>query len=141
MTAEQWREDLRTLARELPKKHANAFHSITKARFDSAVAALDARLAEGNVNTDAAVAGLASIAASIGDGHTRVLLPPSWGRIPLTLEWFGCAQGSAGPCELRVTSAAPGHERALGARVVAIDSMPVADVHRALASSMAQGET
>lgn len=139
LSTEQWREDLRTLARELPKRHANAFHSIPKARFDSAVSALDARL--DGANTNAAVVGLASLAASIGDGHTRVRLPASWVRMPLTLEWFGCIQGSTGPCALHVTSAASGYERILGARVVAIDSTPSDAVHRALASTIANGET
>jgi hypothetical protein len=139
LTAEQWREDLQTLARELPKRHANAFHTVTKARFDSMVAALGARLA--GAHADSIVVGLASIAAAVGDGHTRVRLPAGWVRMPLTLEWFGCTTGSAGPCELRVTAAAPQHDRALGARVVAIEGIPAAQVHRALASSVARGET
>lgn len=139
MSAKQWRDDLRALAKDLPKKHANAFHAISRASFDSAVAVLDALL--DTSNADAAVVRMAALVASIGDGHTNVRMPANWMRIPLALGWFGCVEGSAGPCELRVIAAAPGHERALGSRVIAIEGTPVADLHRTLMSTVAKGET
>lgn len=139
LSAKQWRDDLRAFARELPKKHANAFHAMSRARFDSSVAALDTRL--DSANADAAVVGFASLAASIGDGHTRVRLPGNWTRTPLVLGWFGCLTRSAGPCELRVTAAAPGYERALGSRVEAVDGTSAADMHRRLAATITKGET
>lgn len=139
MSPASWHEDLRALAKELPKRHANAFHTVKRTSFDSAVAALDARL--DNIDDDAAWVGIASIVASIGDGHTSIRLPATWMRFTISPIWFGCLAGSAGPCELHVTSAAPGFERALGARVIAIDGVPVADIHRRLSSTVAVGET
>lgn len=38
LSAAQWREDLAFLARELPLRHANAFHYTPRERFDAAVA-------------------------------------------------------------------------------------------------------
>src|SRR3954468_8994209 len=72
-TTQQWREDLHYLARELPKRHRNAFHKITPATFDSAVAALDARIPA--LSDHEIVVGLASIVALVGDGHTRLARP------------------------------------------------------------------
>ena len=72
-TTEQWREDLQFLARELPKRHRNAFHKISPATFDSEVAALDARIP--SLTDHEIVVGLASIVALVGDGHTRLALP------------------------------------------------------------------
>ena len=39
-----WREDLQFLARELPRRHKNAFASMTPAQWDSAVRILDQKL-------------------------------------------------------------------------------------------------
>jgi hypothetical protein len=65
-----WRKDLRYMAGEMVKRHRNLYHTVTKARFDSAVAALDRRiplLARHQVIVE-----LARIAALVGDGHTNV---------------------------------------------------------------------
>ncbi|HXJ42321.1 MAG TPA: hypothetical protein VNH18_23780, partial [Bryobacteraceae bacterium] len=40
LSAQQWREDLQFLARELPKRHANAFHFTRREDFEKAVANL-----------------------------------------------------------------------------------------------------
>ncbi|MGQ0639809.1 MAG: hypothetical protein ACT4P6_03415 [Gemmatimonadaceae bacterium] len=39
-----WREDVRTLGSELPRRHKNAFAKLTRAQWDSAVLRLDERL-------------------------------------------------------------------------------------------------
>ena len=44
LSTQQWREDLQFLARELPKRHANAFHFTPRERFEKAVADLDSEL-------------------------------------------------------------------------------------------------
>jgi site-specific recombinase XerD len=44
MTKEQWRQDLQYFARELPKRHKNAFHNVTREDFERMVAELDARI-------------------------------------------------------------------------------------------------
>ena len=42
--AGEWRQDLAFIARELPRRHANAFHHLSQHDFARAVADLDARI-------------------------------------------------------------------------------------------------
>jgi hypothetical protein len=44
LTKEQWRKDLQYLARELPARHENAFHTVTREQFEKAVAELNAAI-------------------------------------------------------------------------------------------------
>jgi hypothetical protein len=70
LTAAQWREDLRYLATEVPRRHKNAFHTVSRAAFDSAVAALDARIP--SLARDEIIVGMMRIVAMVGDGHTNI---------------------------------------------------------------------
>src|SRR5579884_1561878 len=70
LTKQQWHEDLAFLARELPKRHANAFHFISRESFAAAVAELDAKL--DRLNPDEIYVGMDHVANLIGDGHTYV---------------------------------------------------------------------
>jgi hypothetical protein len=118
LTPAQWREDLRALAAELPKHHANAFFSLSKAEFDAEVAALDRRI--DTDNGDEMFVGLQQIAKSIGDGHTGVNAPADRRVMPLEVGRFDK--------DFRVTAVGPGLEKALGARIVKIGAMPIAQV-------------
>ena len=66
----QWREDLAYLARELPRRHENLFHTITRARFDSALAVLERKLP--GLARHQVIVELARLVALVGDGHTNV---------------------------------------------------------------------
>jgi hypothetical protein len=121
-----WREDLQFLAREIPKRHKNAFHTITREQFARAVAELDAQIPK--LDDDRIVLGLSRIAAMIGDGHTRLNWYWAYLPAPLSFFWFGQ--------ELRVTSAmvpyvpgpgkrVVGSRRAVGTRVVSIGGASV----------------
>ena len=136
---EDWRADLREIAIELPKRHAKAFHTVSQTQFDAAIAALDAVIP--TATPDRIVTGMASIVASIGDGHTRLKLPTNWPRYAIAPQWFGCETQSLGPCELRVVRAGPGNEKMLGGRIVAINGKPVADVHVRLLTMIPKGES
>jgi hypothetical protein len=131
LSADQWREDLQFFARELPKRHANAFHHVSKDRFEAAVADLDRRI--GSLNSDEMYVALDRIANQIGDGHTYVGLPPEHANQPLDLQRFGD--------DYRVTDVTPGCERALGARVVKIHETPIARAREMLLGLTAQDET
>jgi hypothetical protein len=114
-----WREDLQYLAGEIPKRHKNAFHTITQEQFERAVAELDAQIP---TLDDAQIAlNLSRIAALVGDGHTRVNWHWSYPKVPLDLFWFGT--------ELRVTRTVAAYRRALGARVVRIGRAPIAEAN------------
>jgi tetratricopeptide (TPR) repeat protein len=68
--AEAWREDLRFLASELPKRHPKAFYQTPEATFDSAVVALDRRMP--TLARHQAIVGLMGIVALVQDGHTSI---------------------------------------------------------------------
>jgi hypothetical protein len=127
----EWREDLAYFARELPKRHANAFHRITKAKFEAAVAKLDAKIPR--LNSDEIYVELDRLAIMIGDGHTYVMFPPDRGNLPLDVRKF---QGG-----YRVVAAAREYERALGTTVIAIDRTPVSEAHDRLIEITPRDET
>ena len=70
LEAAQWRRDLRFLATEMPKRHANLFHAVSRADFDRAVRRLDARIP--TLRRHEVILELARLAAMVGDGHTNV---------------------------------------------------------------------
>jgi hypothetical protein len=125
-----WREDLRYLARELPKLHVNAFHTVSREAFAGEVARLDAAIP--GMNGDQVLVGMMRIVALVGDGHTHLDLPPSFLRYPIELQWFGD--------ELRVVAAADPYQSAVGARVLAIGSTPIGDVMERATQLVPRGE-
>jgi hypothetical protein len=118
LTRAQWRDDVRYFARELPKRHKNAFHATTREQFDRDIAALDTTIP--SLEDHQIIVRLQQIAASVGDGHTRVQLPTWFTRYPINVYWFGR--------ELRVIAAAKPYERAIGTRVVKIAGVDINDV-------------
>ena len=110
VSKEQWREDLKYFAKELPKRHMNLYHACRSQEFERAVAELDAAIP--SLEDHQIVVRLQQIAARVGDGHTGVHLPLYFKLYPIAVYWFGG--------ELRVTAATKAYERALGARVVQI---------------------
>jgi hypothetical protein len=125
-----WREDLQYLASEIPKRHKDAFHRITREQFERAVAELDAQIPA--LDDDQIALNISRIAAMIGDGHTRVLWEWSYRPAPLSLFWFGN--------ELRVTGTIPAFRRALGARVVRVGQSSLAEANVKAQAYIHQGE-
>jgi hypothetical protein len=131
ISKERWREDLRYLARELPKRHANAFHRVTRQQFEGAVAEADRRL--DHAGADAAYVGLNRVATLVGDAHTYVEFPPDRAALAVGVEQFGD--------EYRIVRAAAGLERALGTRLVKVHGTPIARVRELLLSMTPASET
>jgi hypothetical protein len=131
MNAEKWRADVDVFARQIPKRHANAFHAMTRERFDQAVADLKARTDKSN--DDEMIVGLMEIAASVGDGHTRVFFPAGFHRLPVNMGQF---EG-----DFRVTRASADAGAALGARVIRIDQVPISEVVERLRRVISQDES
>jgi hypothetical protein len=121
LTPEQWGEDLAAFADGMAKHHANAFFHTPKLVFEALVGRLDRRL--GELNNDEVFINLLRLASAVGDGHTSVVFPPDTQRLPIQIGRFG----SDDRPELRIVAAGPGLERALGARIVRIGSLPVAE--------------
>jgi hypothetical protein len=130
LAPKQWHQDLAAFARELPAHHANAFFSLPRPAFDAEVAALDRRI--DTANGDEIFVGLQQIAKSIGDGHTGLVAPNDRRVLPVAVAKFGG--------EFRIVEAGPGAARALGARIVRIAGMRMADVWPRVMSLTPQGE-
>jgi hypothetical protein len=127
----QWHEDLAFLARELPKRHANAFHSISREKFDAEVTQLDQRLDQ--LNSDEIYVGMDRIANLIGDGHTYIKLPQDYANLPIDITRFGD--------DYRVVATANGNEKVLGRRVLKIEATPTTRAHEILLTLTPSDET
>lgn len=110
LTPQQWAQDVDFFARELPQRHANAFHHQTREQFDAAIADLKRRLPQ--MNGDQIYIALDRLANAIGDAHTYVEFPSDTAEFPLQLQKFGA--------DYRVVAVGPGYEKALGSRLVKI---------------------
>src|SRR6478736_4489271 len=66
----RWRDDLAFLRKEAPARHANLFHEMTPAQFDSALVSIDLRLPA--LSRSQVIVELQKLAALIGDGHSNV---------------------------------------------------------------------
>lgn len=126
----QWHQDLQYLARELPKRHKNLFHTVSREQFERAVAELDTAIP--SLQDYQIIVGMLQITAMIGDAHTYVHLPQTFKLYPLSLYWFGK--------DLRVVRAAPEYKQALGARVVKIGGMTIEGVNARVRSLLSQDE-
>jgi len=130
LTKEQWREDLRYFAGELPKRHKNLYHATSREQFERAVAELDAAIP--SLQAHQIIVRMHQIAAMVGDGHTGVHLAPYFKRYPIRLYWFGR--------ELRVIAAAKEYQDALGARVVKIGVLGVDEAQARILSCFPSAE-
>ncbi len=68
--AEKWREDLRFMAQEMPKRHKDLFHQMTRQQFETAIKNLDARIPQ--LARNQIIVEMARIVAMVGDGHTNL---------------------------------------------------------------------
>ena len=130
LTEEQWRQDLEFFANELATKHRDPFHFIGKAEFDLAVSSLRQRIP--SMKDYEVVAGLHHLAALIGDGHTFLDTSGLYQRFPLEGFWFRD--------EFRVIRAAPDYREALGARIVSIGSLSIAEAREKIQQFIPQAE-
>jgi hypothetical protein len=141
LTAAQWREDITFFAREIALRHGDAFHTISRRRFDSLVAELDHRLA--GLDGDQVYVELNRLANLIGDAHTFVAIPEDSPRFPFAVRRFGT--------EYRVVAVQQGSERLLGSRLLTVEEIPTAsaiqrlwsltpaDEHHSLRQARAEG--
>jgi tetratricopeptide (TPR) repeat protein len=119
-TVEQWRADLRYFAEELPKRHKNAFHFMTREQFENAVKQFDSEIP--GLTSEQIYVRFIKLISMVGDGHTSIeergLL--SLGIYPVRYEIFQDG--------LFVQSAAAENAEIVGGKVVKIANLPVEDV-------------
>lgn len=126
---EAWITSLERLRSELPRLHADAFHSTTPEAFHGE---LD-RLVAAVPDTDDLTLSLdlCALVASVGDAHTA-LVPSFLGamdRLPLWVHWF--ADG------LAITHAPSDRPELLGARLLAIADVPIDELLQRVAPLIA----
>lgn len=133
VSKQQWHEDLKVLATDLPKRHANAFHFLPKAAFDREVSQLNGRLDD--LNRDQIFVGMDQIENSIGDGHTYIRVPADAPIFPVHFERFG------EDYRLVSTQDVPGAREALGGRLLKIDDMEIGQAQKLLLTLTPADET
>lgn len=122
----QWRQDLQHFARELPKRHKNLFHNVSRERFEKMVRELDEAIP--SLEDHQIVVRMQEITAKVGDGHTVVVLPGWFKVLPVRFYWFGD--------ELRVTHTVEPYKEALGARVVKVGDAGVQEAKARLTATV-----
>ncbi len=123
---EKWRQDLRYLAEEMPRRHQNLFHAMTREQFEAAVKRLDEKIP--TLAKYQVIVELERIVAMVGDGHTSIQGIPFDSKIgfhsyPLTLYLYKDG--------LFVESADAKYAEAVGARVVKIGNATAEEALRA----------
>lgn len=131
LTKSQWHEDLRFLAKELPRRHANAFHHTSLDLFETHVTELDGKL--DRLNSDEIYVGMNRLANMIGDGHTYLLSPTDDAPLSIKVDRFGD--------DYRVVAVDSGSEGALGGRVIKIGDTPIMRARELLISLTPADET
>ena len=71
--AEKWREDIAFVAAQMPEKHYDLFHTMSRDEFDQAIASLTSKVS--SYSHHDIIVELARIVARVSDGHTRLTLP------------------------------------------------------------------
>ncbi|MBX7172434.1 MAG: tetratricopeptide repeat protein [Pyrinomonadaceae bacterium] len=114
---EKWREDLQFLASELPKRHKNAFHTMTREQFEKAIKDLDAKIP--NLTRNQIMLEFARIVSMVQDGHTGLWLPfaPEANFHALPVKFYLFKEG------LFIQSAAPKNANIVGGKVLKIGNV------------------
>ena len=128
---EKWHEDLRFVAEELPKRHKNAFHRVTREQFDKAVADIESRIP--NLDDVQIVLEISKLFTMIGDGHTDLQWSSAYNFVPIRLFWFGK--------ELRVYRADEHSSRLIGAKLIKIGGVTVEEIFKRSQPFIAQDES
>lgn len=122
--ARAWQADIDYLAREMPLRHRNLYHTVSQQRFDTALRDLRARVP--GLARHQIVVELARIVALVGDGHTNVAptRDPAIGFRSYPVMMYFFKDG------LYVRAATLEQAGLVGARVLAIGATPVDEAYR-----------
>lgn len=116
--AEHWRSDLDLLAKELPEKHVDLFHTLNEADFRQGIDSL--KQSAGALNDNQLTFQLMELVARVGDGHTTV--QPDVGKLHfLPLQFYLFKDG------LFITETTDQWRDAFGGRVTRVGNLSTAD--------------
>ncbi|HEX7175303.1 MAG TPA: hypothetical protein VF240_08605 [Pyrinomonadaceae bacterium] len=112
--AARWREDIRYMAEEMPRYHANLFHTLSREQFEAAVRGLHERVPQ--LARHQIIVEMMRVVASVGDGHTNIAptRDPKVGFRALPVKLYLFKDG------LFVRAATHEHAGLVGARVLKI---------------------
>ncbi len=111
------REDIAYLEKQLPRRHKNLYAHLTQKEYKERLASLSRRVPE---LTNAQVfVELSKVIAALGDGHTNISYWDGY-RYPLAFWLFGE--------DVVIIGTDAAHEGLVGARVTAVNGMPIEDV-------------
>ncbi len=126
LTPQQWREDLKVMAETMPVRHRNLYHTMSRAQFQTAVAALDAKL--DSLPRHQVIVEMARIVGMVEDGHTNIAptRDPKIGfrAFPIGLYFFDDG--------LYVRAAHEAHRDLVGAKVIGFGDRTVAQAYAAV---------
>lgn len=134
-----FRDDLALLAKELPQRHANLHHASSREEFETAVAALDQRLP--TLERHAAIVELARIVGLARDGHTALFLLPFPGAAPIPEMRQALVQFMDFPDGMRVIAIERAHAQLLGAKLIKVGDVPIAEALARLAPLLPRDNT
>ena len=125
-----WRQDLKVIAEQLPRRHPDAFYRMSRTSWDSAVASIDGRLPQ--MNRDQAVVAFMQLVAMVKDGHTSI--NPIFDRAMnvhyYPVEFHQFEDG------LYVKSAAPKYAALVGGKVTRLGKLPVEEALRRVGTTI-----
>ncbi|MDH3428213.1 MAG: hypothetical protein OEM23_07235, partial [Gemmatimonadota bacterium] len=127
LNTDEWREDLRHLARVIDDVHPNPYLFHDRTEFQQAIEELSASIP--GMTEDEVMLGMVRISGLIRDGHSGLFVMS--GRFPL--KEFAPVRLRATPDGWIVVGVAAEHDWALGARVLEIAGRPADDVMATLA--------
>jgi tetratricopeptide (TPR) repeat protein len=122
--AQKWRVDLHYLSVEMPKRHKNLFHSMTREQFDATVSRLNERIP--SLTRNQILVELARIVAMVGDGHTSLspFYNPTLGLQRYPIKFYLFKEG------LYVQRGAPAYREVVGGKVVRIGNFDAEEAYR-----------
>jgi hypothetical protein len=127
----KWRQDLSFLASELPKRHKNLFHRISKAEWEDLLGGLDKQIPL--LSDEEIVLSMGRIVSRVGDGHTWLAWPRVFPRIPVKLFWFGH--------ELRIVQVSKDYPQLSGAQITKINGRNVNELYQLSREYISPGES
>jgi hypothetical protein len=112
------------MAREMARRHKNLYHTVSRARFDSAVGALDQRIP--SLQRHQIIVEMARIVSLVGDGHTNIAptRDPKIGFHTLPIKLYYFQDG------LFVRAAVRAHAELAGAKVIRIGPASPGEAYR-----------
>jgi len=117
ISKEQWREDIKYLQENLPKKHVNLYFNETAEEFNSLLRELDSNVS--SLTSEEIQIQLIKTVASIGDSHTNITNFKSNKLLPLKFYWFKDG--------IYIISCDSEYKDLLGFKLLEVNNTPVED--------------